>query len=335
VPAKGYPGPTVRQTRVGLVGAGAVARRHAATLSRFDDVVLCGITDVRRAAAVSLSEQTGAPVCDDVAALLDHRAPDAVYVCVPPFAHGEIEHALIDRALPFFVEKPLAADLVTAEDVARRVADVRLVTATGYHWRYLDGADRARRLLAQTPARLVVAAWLDKVPPPAWWTRAAFSGGQVIEQTTHVLDTMLDLLGDVEHVYSVAARTGRADGPEADIDDVSAAALRFASGAVGSVASTCLLNSRHRAGLELFCDGRRLELTDTQLVVDDGDGPVVHAEAGEAKRRVDRAFIDVVQGRDDDVRAPYGEALRTQRLAWALTRSAREQRAVALRRTPR
>jgi predicted dehydrogenase len=40
-----------------------------------------------------------------------------------------------------------------------------------------------------------------------------------------------------------------------------------------------------------------------------------------ARVAVDRAFIDAVRGLGDDVRVPYAEALRTHRLALAITRS--------------
>lgn len=313
------------------MGAGSVARRHAETLLReVGGVGVVGVTDVTPDAAASFGRDMGAAVYADAHALLDGAAPDAVYVCVPPFAHGEPERALIERGVPFFVEKPLAADLATAEALAAAVAERGLVTATGYHWRYLDGVERARALLAETPARLAVGAWLDTVPPPAWWVRQEASGGQVVEQTTHVLDVMVDLLGDVEHVYALAARTERPDFPEADVDDVSSGILRFASGAVGSVASTCLLPGKHRAGLEFFCDGRRLELTETELVVDDGDGPVRHADPGEAKRRVDADFVAAVRGEQNAVRAPYPVALRTHRVACALAESARARRPLDL-----
>ena len=41
------------------------------------------------------------------------------------------------------------------------------------------------------------------------------------------------------------------------------------------------------------------------------------------RRRVDRTFVDAVQGKEADVRVPYREALKTHRLALALARSAR------------
>ena len=306
-----------------MVGAGGVARRHAAVLASFEDVELVGVTDLIPEAATTLAAEAGTAVHADLAALLDATAPDAVYVCVPPFARGDPERMLIERGIPFFVEKPLGAGVEVAEELGAAIAARGLLTATGYHWRYHDGVQRARELLADAPVRLAVGAWLDKVPPVAWWLHRDRSGGQVVEQATHLLDVMLDLVGDVEHVHAVGARQPRDAFPDADVDDVSAATMRFEGGAVGSLAATSLLPAKHRASLELFADGMRLELSETALVVHDVDGATSHdIDPDAAKRRVDRAFVDAVQGHGNDVRAPYEVALRTHRVACAMARSA-------------
>ncbi|MCW2999268.1 MAG: putative oxidoreductase [Solirubrobacterales bacterium] len=310
------------QTRIAIIGGGGVARRHAAVLGGFADVQLVGVTDVVAAAGTALAHEAATVAFDSLGEMLDATDPDAVYVCVPPFAHGEAEWALVQRGIPFFVEKPLAAEPAVAEALAQAVAERGLLTATGYHWRYMANTERARQLLAGTPARLAVGAWLDKVPPVAWWTRRDRSGGQVVEQATHLLDLMLDLVGDVDQVYAIASHAPREALPDADIDDVTSATLRFAGGAVGSLTATSLLRAKHRAGLELFCDGRRLELTETALVVEDGQVLKTPEDPWVAKRRVDRAFVDAVQGHGDDVRAAYGVALRTHRVACAIARSA-------------
>jgi predicted dehydrogenase len=126
----------MRVCRVGLVGAGGVAQRHARVLSGFDDVELLGVTDVDRDAARALAGTYGADTYADVAELLA-AGPDAVYVCVPPFAHGPVEEAVITAGVPMFVEKPVAVDLETAERIAELVARRGLLTAVGHHWRYL------------------------------------------------------------------------------------------------------------------------------------------------------------------------------------------------------
>ena len=52
-----------------------------------------------------------------------------------------------------------------------------LITATGYHWRYLDTTERAQELLAGRPAHLALGYWLDVTLPPAWWTQQAWRSG--------------------------------------------------------------------------------------------------------------------------------------------------------------
>ncbi|MEU7843867.1 Gfo/Idh/MocA family oxidoreductase [Micromonospora sp. NPDC049114] len=315
--------------RVGLVGAGGVAQRHARVLSGFDDVELVGVTDVMPDAASALAEQHGGRTFRDVAELLA-AAPDAVYVCVPPFAHGPAEEAVIDAGVSMFVEKPVAVDLVTAERIADLVTRRGLRTAVGHHWRYLSVLDQARELLADRPVRMVSGAWLDKVPPVAWWSRRDRSGGPVVEQAAHVLDLIRVLAGEVTEVTAYGNGTPPpVEG--ADIDSVTTATLRFASGAVGTLSAACVLGWKHRAGLEILADGLALALTEDGLLIRDADGERhVPADPEAARVAVDRAFVDAVRGVGDDIRVPYAEALRTQRLALAVADSARTGQAVRL-----
>ena len=312
---------------MGLAGAGNVAGRHARVLSGFADVELAGVTDVVPEAARRLADRHGIRAYADAADLIA-AGLDAVYVCVPPFAHGPVEEAALAAGLPIFVEKPVAVDLETGSRIASLVAERGVRTAVGYHWRYLAGVEVARDLLAGRSVRLVSAAWLDRAPPAAWWCRRDASGGPVIEQASHLLDLLRLLVGEVTEVHAYA--DGNPPPVEgADIDGVTATALRFATGAVGTFASACVLDRRQHAGLQIFADGLVLALAEDGLVVRDSAGE--HRYPGDpaaARVAVDRAFVDAVRGAGDDVRAPYPEALRTHRLACAVTESAASGRPV-------
>lgn len=307
-------------TRVGMIGAGGVARRHARVLSGLPEVRLAGVTDVREDAARDLAAEHGSEVFPDVGALLA-ADPDAVYVCVPPFAHGDAERAVVAAGLPLFVEKPIALNWDTAYEIADLVARRDLITAVGHHWRYLGVVEQARQLLDGRPVRLLTGAWLDKVPPVAWWPHRDRSGGQAVEQAAHVLDLARHLAGEVTEV--TACGTGTPPPGGGDVDSATAATLRFASGAVGTLAATCVLGWKERAGLEIYADGIALAVTETGLVVRDADGTrTVAADPESAHVAVDRAFIDAVRGAGADVRVPYAEALRTHALALAVAEAA-------------
>lgn len=314
--------------RIGVVGAGGVAARHVRVLSGFPDARVVAVADTVPEAAERLAATCGARAYPDVDRLLDAEAVDAVYVCVPPFAHGAPERAVVARGLPLFVEKPLAADLDTATALAAEIAERGIVTGTGYHWRGLDTVERAAALLADAPPRLALGAWLDKVPPPAWWSTRALSGGQVIEQLTHVLDLARLLVGEVEEV---AAAGSRQDASPGDVDDVTAATVRFRGGAVGTFSASSLLPAKHTAGLRTVSPGGLVvDLSEQRLVIErDGDREVATPTV-DGHERVDREFVDAVLGRREATRVPYAEALATHRVGCALAESAATGKPVAV-----
>lgn len=314
-------------TRIGLVGAGFIAGRHLDALAGIEGVTVAGVADPRADRAGVLAARAGAAAYAHWADLLDVERLDALWVCVPPHAHGPVEEAAVDRGLPLFVEKPLAADLGTAERLAARIEDAGLPTSVGYHWRYLDTLETARDLLAGSPARMVLGAWLDRAPRVDWWARQDGSGGQTVEQATHLFDVARVLVGEVEGGWATGSRSP--DGP-GDILDVCTAALRFASGAVGSFSNSCLLPRAHRIGVELVAPGLGLWLTEHQLVVTDPDGERTIDREVDPFEAEDRAFVDAVRGEGDDVRTTYADALRTHRLAVAVATAAADGGTVQL-----
>jgi predicted dehydrogenase len=314
--------------RIGFIGGGGIASRHISNLMACDNVELVGVADPMLGRAEAAAVRFGGQAYAHHEAMLDNQALDAVYICVPPFAHGPLEVAALERRVPFFIEKPLALDYTTAQAIAAAVEAQGLITAVGYHWRYLDIVERAQELVHRNPARLALGYWLAMMPPAPWWRRHAQSGGQMIEQTTHIFDLTRLLVGEVETVHAVGASTPRESFPDADICEVSVATLRFATGAVGTIASTCLLNWHHRIGLHLFCNAMVLEISENAIMIDVGRGRPVTPAQGDPFVREDRDFLDAVRGKANRIRVPYREALQTHRLATGAEQSLREGRMV-------
>ncbi len=307
---------------VGFVGSGGIAQRHLGVLEQFDGVRVAAFADPDAARAGQLAARVGAASYTDHRAMLDREPIDALFICVPPFAHGEPEHDAVELNIPFLVEKPLSRDLKTAERTGIAIEQRGLVTAAGYHWRYMDTVEEAQHRLADNPARLALGYWLADTPPPAWWHRRNASGGQTVEQTTHIIDLARLLVGEVERVYATGSRTHREDFPNLDVDDASAATLEFATGAVGNIASTCLLNWGHRVGLHLFSPGMAIELHEHEMMIDVGQGRPTRGTERDPVVQQDRDFLNAAAGGDDRIRVSYTEALRTHRVALGMVRSA-------------
>jgi predicted dehydrogenase len=310
-----------------MVGAGSVARRHVRVLTGLGGVRVVAVADPVTELAAALADECGARPYPSAEQALDAGDVDAVYVCVPPFAHGDPERAALARRLPLFVEKPVAVDLATAEQIGALVAESGVVTGTGYHWRCLDTVTEAKRLLAQSPPLLANGYWLDKRPPVGWWPHREMSGGQVVEQLTHVLDTARVLLGEPTEVSAAGVRDPDSDG---DVDDATAALVRFTSGAVATFSATSLLPRLYRTALHTVSRGLALELAETGLVTDDGDTRREFTPGEDPRVTVDREFIQAVRGERQVTRTPYHEAVSSHRLACAIAESARQGQPVRL-----
>jgi myo-inositol 2-dehydrogenase / D-chiro-inositol 1-dehydrogenase len=322
-------GTSARPCRIGFVGTGGVAHRHARVLGAMPDVHMVAATDVDRACGAVFAEAHGVRVVPDLDALLGEEL-DAVYVCVPPFAHGAIEVAVAAAGVALFVEKPLACDRPTADWVARRIGTSGVVTRVGHHWRCAEPVQRARKLLDGRRIRLVSGAWLDCTPPVAWWADRVRSGGPLVEQAVHVLDLARVLVGEVTEVHAAAG--GLLPG---GVEAATGALLCFANGAVGTFATACVLDGRHRAGLEIVADGIVVGVGEDWLDVRTAEGAHrAEYDAMVPRTAVDAAFVAALRGTPVPAErdAPdHAEALRSHRLACALARSVETGRAEQIR----
>lgn len=311
--------------RLGLVGAGWIARQHLVALERLGRTELVGVTSRTLEGAVALTDQWSGRPFDDLDAMLDAAAPDIAYVCVPPHQAVAIGERLVERGIPFLIEKPLASDDPDGPvRLAAAIERAGLLVAVGYHLRALDVMDRLRARLVDRPPHLVVARWVAETPGPSWWSRVGQGGGQVVEQATHLYDLARFLVGEAEVVGAVSTRTG---GNEdlGSVADAAAAVLRFRSGAIGSFASAHRLPTA-TIEIVLASDGLLTTLGkgprsqgDWHLRFDDEAGTSEIDATADPYEIQAAAFLDAVEARDSArLLCSYGDALLTDRLTRAV-----------------
>jgi myo-inositol 2-dehydrogenase/D-chiro-inositol 1-dehydrogenase len=312
--------------RLGLVGAGWIARLHLEALDRLGRTELVGVVSRTMEGAAAVTDDWGGSPYDDLDRMLATARPDVVYVCVPPYRAVAVGERLVERGIPFLTEKPLAAgDGDGPPRLAAEIERAGLVVAVGYHLRALDILPEVAARLAAKAPRMVVARWLDATPAPAWWGTVERGGGQVIEQATHLYDLARHLLGEAEVIGAVSTRDPAASPPGVDVADATVAVLRFASGAMGSFANTRRIGSAEIA-VEFASDGLLTTLYkkaasqgDWHASFDEG-GPLieVHAERDPYEAQA-AAFLDALEAGDPDlVLSTYGDALKTDRLTRAV-----------------
>lgn len=228
--------------KVAVIGCGGIGSYHLGHLVKFDDIELVGFCDMILSRAENFAEKAGkGKAYTDWKKMLDETKPDMVFVCIPPYCHGEIENGLIDRGIPFFVEKPVSLDPAVAKQICARVEETGLITAVGFQCRYDNINDEAKKFVEEHPIVFVDGGRVGGVPGMFWWRRKELSGGQMVEQTIHQVDILRYLFGDIQSVYSVARRgfVSEEEWPDWNTDDVSSTVFRFKNGLVAHMMTGC------------------------------------------------------------------------------------------------
>jgi predicted dehydrogenase len=256
--------------KVGFVGVGGIARRHLGYCASREDVEIVGHADTNLELAESIAAEFGGRAYDDYSQLYRHEQPDALVICTPPFAHGDIEVAACEAGIPFFVEKPVAVNMAMANRVQAAVAASGIATQVGYMFRFAEPLRKVRELLSRHKLAMVQAHYyMPGLPPRDWWRKMDLGGGQLIEQATHMLDLCRFLAGEVNTVTGKAIVTrdwtpppGHEE-PEGllryaegfEIPDTTALIMDFANGALGTLSCSIVPQAKWDIGFKVVADG--------------------------------------------------------------------------------
>lgn len=251
------------KAKVAIVGTGGISRAHIDPLSKMDDVQLAGFCDIEKERAEKAAAQFNARAYTKAAEMYDAEKPDAVYICLPPFAHGEAEIEAAKRKIPFFVEKPVSNSLDTAYKVRDEVQKVGMITNVGYMNRHRRSSQRAKELLKDSPPVLALGYWIGG-PGGGWWGQKHLSGGQLVEQTTHVVDLARYLLGEAVEVYARATKGFVSGIDKYTNDDASLVSIQFANGCIANITSCCA-TSAGGVGLSIYTRNLELVFTDWSM----------------------------------------------------------------------
>ena len=296
--------------------------RHLRELTEIGGSTFVAFCDIVVEKAEQAVTQYGGKAYADYNQMLASEELDAVYISIPPFAHGAPERAVIDAGLAMFVEKPVHMDTNDAKEIAAEIEEKGIITATGYQERYLDIIDKAQELLASRRIGFFMGYWMGGMPG-GWWREKAKSGGQLTEQTTHEFDMARYLFGEVKTVYAVA-RNDMIPNVDYDIEEASAVSLQFESGVFGIMFSACFTtNGMKRSGLDIFCEDGSLEYhLRRALVLSTADETTTWNPQNNCTIDMDGTFIEAVRTGDGSaIRSPYSDAAKTAILSIAANES--------------
>ncbi len=250
--------------RVGILGFGFIGKVHAfgyATLPFYYDPVplaarVTHVVTSRAETAEKARRMLGVEAGADPRAVTESPEIDIVHVCTPNHLHKDALLSAMRHGKHIYCDKPLAATIDEAEEVAAALAGYRGVAQMTFQNRFFPATLRAKQLIGEGRLGEVLAfrvAYLhggsaDPKAPLKWKLSAAAGGGVIADLASHVLDLVDWLIGPIASVMA-ATHTAWPQRPSADdpsrlarvdAEDCVTALARVRSGALGTIEATKL-----------------------------------------------------------------------------------------------
>jgi len=231
---------TESPVRIGLVGAGGIAKTHLGAYSHITDAVVTAICDPVVDAARTAAGPIGATAYDSIENMLEEESLDAVDICTPTAFHQPTALQAIDRGLHVLCEKPLAHNPAAARAIVEAAEFRDVLLMNGFCHRFHPPIAAVKGLIERGEMGEVVM-FRNRFAGPAagiekkWFSQKAISGGGAFLDTSiHSIDLFRFLVGEVSRVQAAMRRTNPA---VAEVEDTAMALLSTVDDRMGVVES--------------------------------------------------------------------------------------------------
>jgi predicted dehydrogenase len=237
--------------RIGIIGAGGIARAHAMAYQSVPSTEVVAVADVLPERAEALAREWNIPqVFADHRSLLALDEIDAVSVCTFNQAHRQPTVDALEAGKHVLVEKPLAFSLDDAVAMISAARRSGKILHTGFWQRWQPEIQAAKRMvdsgaLGDLYYAQMIGGGRRRIPGGSFLRRDTAGAGPIVDIGCYNLDTFLFLAGDPRPVsvsamlsYHLGKQLPNVPGdwghdPAAvEVEDFSAAFVRFESGLV-------------------------------------------------------------------------------------------------------
>lgn len=230
--------------RVGLVGCGRIAKRHADLLSKgqINGAVLASVCDIDRTRAMDFGVEYKVPYYLSMHDMMSESEIDLVSVLTESGNHAQNTIDLAQYGKHILVEKPMALTLDSADAMIRACSENNIKLFVVKQNRFNVPVLKLREALEQ--GRLgdvflgtIRVRWCrDQAyyDHDEWRGTWKHDGGVFAQQASHHVDMLEWMMGDVESVFAKSANFFA----NIEAEDTGIALLKFRSGAFGIIEAT-------------------------------------------------------------------------------------------------
>lgn len=245
--------------RIGIIGAGGIANKHAGAWADVEGATVVAVADPDPERLAALAERTGAKAFPSVEELLASVQIDVADICVPTLQHVPVAMACLAKRVPTIVEKPMARTVADARALVDSYKAAGVPLAPAHVVRFFQDFTALRDLVNSGAVGKPAVVRITRGGPfprgkDNWYGDPAQSGGVLLDLSLHDFDWLRYTFGEVQRV---TANCLMAQG--ATDRDYSLAILRFKNGVIAHVEGTWVHTDGFRVEVEISGDKGVLE----------------------------------------------------------------------------
>lgn len=246
-----------------IIGCGMIARFHANAIKEIPGASVAALVSRNPANGEKLIAETGIPTCPvygDVEAALNDPKVHAVIITTPSGAHLEPATQAAAAGKHVVVEKPLEITPERCDQIIEACDKHGVKLCTIFPSRFADSSTTLKAAVeAGRFGRMTLGEASTK-----WWRSQAYydeggwkgtialdGGGALMNQAIHNVDLLLWMMGDAAEVVAFTATLAH---ERIEVEDTAVAAIRFQSGALGTLMATTSVHPGYPKQIALHGD---------------------------------------------------------------------------------
>ena len=131
--------------KIAVIGIGNMGSNHARLYSELASLV--AVSDLNEELGKKVSEQFKCKYYKDYKEMLDKEKPDAVSIVVPNSLHKQVALEVIERKIPFLLEKPIADTSENAQEIIKKAKEKNVKFMVGHIERFNPAVIKLKEIL--------------------------------------------------------------------------------------------------------------------------------------------------------------------------------------------
>lgn len=225
----------MKLTKIAVVGAGLIGRRHIESTQKTHNVAVAAVVDLTEKGK-EIAQSHDIPFFNDIEEMIDAVQPDGVIIATPNELHMQNAIPCVQRGIPVLIEKPFATDILKARELLDMAQKNATPILTGYYRRFTGIVQATKEQISSGRIGNIVSAhthfWIYKNKRyfDHQWRRSP-GAGPVNINLSHDIDLLLFFMGDIECLNAYASSSTR----HFEVEDTAVIIARFKNSALCTI----------------------------------------------------------------------------------------------------